>query len=50
MPVVAVLGTTRWETSVWRETSGRVLLPLPKQVRGALSAGDEVTLQLEFND
>jgi hypothetical protein len=50
MPVVATLGDTRWETSVWREKSGRVLLPLPKAVRGALGAGATVTLGLEFND
>jgi hypothetical protein len=50
MPVVAVLGETRWETSVWREKSGRVLLPLPKAVRGSLGAGDVVTVALEFND
>jgi hypothetical protein len=40
----------RWETSVWRERSGRVLLPLPKAVRGALGDGDVVTITLAFND
>lgn len=50
MPVVALLGDRRWEASVWREQSGRVLLPLPKSVRGALGDGDVVTVSLEFND
>lgn len=50
MPVVAWLGETRWATSVWRETSGRVLLPLPKAVRRSLGHGDLVTLSLEFTD
>lgn len=50
MPVVAIMDDQRWETSVWREKSGRVLLPIPKAVRGSLSDGDDVTISLEFSD
>lgn len=50
MKVVASMNDARWETSVWREQSGRVLLPIPKAIRGSLADGDEVTLSLEFND
>ena len=47
-PVIARLGDRSWETSVWREESGRTLLPLPKKIRGALEAGDEVELEIEM--
>lgn len=47
-PVVASLGDKHWDTSVWRDKSGRTLLPIPKKVRGALKAGDEVELTLEL--
>ncbi len=50
MPVIAFMDGARWETSVWREKSGRVLLPIPKAVRGRYSEGDVVTVALEFND
>jgi hypothetical protein len=46
--VLATVDGRSWSTSVWREKSGRTLLPVPKAVRGAKGHGDEVTVQLEF--
>jgi hypothetical protein len=46
--VVAVVDGTRWKTSVWREKSGRVLLPVPAKVRGPKGDGDTVDVSLEF--
>jgi len=48
-PVTASIGTTTWETSVWRGKDGRTLLSLPKAVRGTLGAGDRVTITLRFH-
>ena len=48
-PVVATVDGHRWRTSVWRERSGRTLLPVPKQVRGDKAHGDRVTITLEFD-
>ena len=48
MPVVATVEGHRWKTSVWREKSGRVLLPVPKSVRGTRGDGDRVRVTLEF--
>jgi hypothetical protein len=47
--VVATVDGHRWRTSVWREKSGRTLLPVPKAVRGAKGDGDRVRVVLEFN-
>ena len=48
-PVVATVDGVRWRTSVWREKSGRTLLPVPKSVRGEKGAGDRVKVRLEFS-
>lgn len=48
-PVNATVDGRRWKTSVWRERSGRTLLPVPKAVRGTKGHGDRVTVRLEFN-
>lgn len=48
-PVVAVVDGYRWKTSVWREKSGRALLPVPKKARGAKGDGDSVRVELEFS-
>lgn len=48
MPVVAIVDGHRWKTSVWREKSGRTLLPVPKPARGTKQEGDRVTVALEF--
>jgi hypothetical protein len=47
-PVVATVDGHRWATSVWRERSGRTLLPVPKAARGAKGHGDRVRVRLEF--
>lgn len=41
-PVVATVDGREYETSVWREKSGRTLLPVPKHVRGEKGGGDTV--------
>ena len=48
MPVVASVDGNAWKTSVWREKSGRVLLPVPRSVRGAKGEGNTVRITLEF--
>jgi hypothetical protein len=47
-PVIATVDGHRWRTSVWRERSGRTLLPVPKAVRGEKGDGDRVRVTLEF--
>ena len=47
--VFATVDGERWRTSVWRERSGRTLLPVPKAVRGGKGDGDRVTVSLEFD-
>lgn len=47
-PVTATANGITWKTSTWRGRDGRVLLPLPKRVRGDLRAGDRVTVSLTF--
>ena len=48
-PVTATVDGVRWKTSVWREKSGRTLLPVPKAVRGEKGDGDRVQVRLEFS-
>ena len=48
-PVRAVVNGVAWETSVWREKSGRTLLALPKKVRTGLDDVDMVTVRLEYS-
>lgn len=48
-PVVATVDGHRWRTSVWRERSGRTLLPVPRAVRGTKGHGDRVSVRLEFS-
>jgi hypothetical protein len=47
-PVIATVDGHRWKTSVWREKSGRTLLPVPKKIRGHKGDGDKVRVRLEF--
>jgi len=47
--VVASVDGYKWKTSVWREKSGRTLLPVPKAARGKKGDGDTVMVRLEFN-
>lgn len=45
-PVVATVDGRVHETSVWRDKSGRTLLPVPKAIRGMKGHGDMVTVSL----
>jgi len=48
-PVRATVDGVAWETSVWREKSGRTLLPVPRRVRGTKGHGDTVRVKIEFD-
>ena len=48
-PVTATVDGHEWKTSVWREKSGRVLLAVPKKVRGSKDDGDVVHVRLEYD-
>ena len=45
-PVHAVVDGRAWETSVWRDKTGKTLLPVPKRVRAGKEHGDLVTVEL----
>ena len=47
--MIATVDGRQWKTSVWREKSGRVLLPVPAKVRGTKGDGDTVEVRLEFD-
>ena len=47
-PVTATVNGQTWETSVWRDKSGRTLLAVPKAIRGAKDHGDRVQVTLRF--
>jgi hypothetical protein len=46
VPVLALVDGRQWRTSIWRERSGRTLLPVPKEIRGTKGDGDTVTVHL----
>lgn len=48
-PVRASVDGYSWNTSVWREKSGRTLLPIPKTARGGKGHGDKVRVRIEFS-
>lgn len=48
-PVLATVDGHSWRTSVWRERSGRTLLPVPKAVRRGKEHGDSVQVSLRFS-
>jgi Domain of unknown function (DUF1905) len=48
-PVIAVVDGHEWKTSVWRGKDKRVLLAVPKRVRGAKGDGDAVRVGITFN-
>jgi hypothetical protein len=48
-PVLAEVDGTRWKTSVWRERSGRTLLPVPRIARAGKGDGDRVRVALTFD-
>ena len=45
-PVEATVDGRAWKTSVWRERSGRTLLPVPRHVRAGKEHGDVVQVTL----
>lgn len=49
IPVVAKVDGREWRTSLWREQSGRTLLPVPREIRGTKGDGDLVDVRLVFN-
>jgi hypothetical protein len=48
-PVHATVDGKSWDTSVWREKTGRTLLAVPKKIRGAKDDEDEVDVALEYS-
>jgi hypothetical protein len=48
-PVRATVDGTTWDTSVWREKSGRTLLAVPKKVRGGKDHEDPVDVKIEYS-
>ncbi len=49
-PVHASVDGRQWETSVWTEKSGRVLLPVPKRIRLDKGDGDLVRVRLRLRE
>lgn len=47
-PVRAIVDGREWETSVWREKTGRTLLAVPKAIRCGKAHGDRVHVLLRF--
>jgi hypothetical protein len=47
--VHATVDGKSWDTSVWREKTGRTLLAVPKKIRGAKDDEDEVDVALEYS-
>ena len=48
-PVHATVDGKSWDTSVWREKTGRTLLAVPKKIRGAKDDEDVVDVALEYS-
>jgi len=48
-PVCATVDGNSWETSVWREKSGRTLLAVPKKIRREKDHADSVKVQLRYS-
>jgi hypothetical protein len=49
VPVQATVDGGTWDTSIWREKSGRTLLAVPKKIRGEKDHADVVAVQLEYS-
>jgi hypothetical protein len=47
-PVNATVDGKKWKTSVWTEKSGRILLPVPKNIRGDKTEGGFVSIELDY--
>jgi uncharacterized protein DUF1905 len=48
-PVRATVDGKSWDTSVWREKSGRTLLAVPGKIRGEKDHMDMVEVRLEYS-
>jgi hypothetical protein len=48
-PVRATVDGVSWDTSVWRNKSGRTLLAVPAKVRGDKEHDDVVSVRLEYS-
>jgi hypothetical protein len=46
--VFASVDDVAWRTSVWRDRTGRTLLPVPKKVRGDSTDGAVVQVTLRY--
>jgi hypothetical protein len=49
IPVHATVDGHAWDTSVWREKSGRTLLAVPRHIRGGKDHDDRVMVRLEYS-
>ena len=49
-PVRAVVDGRVWDTSVWRDKSGRTLLPVPRHIRAGKGHDDKVTVEITALD
>ncbi len=48
-PVLATLRERSWATSVWKDRTHGLLLPIPAKIRGELGDGDTVEIDLEID-
>lgn len=48
-PVHATVDGHAWDTSVWREKSGRCLLAVPRKIRGDKDHDDAVEVELAYS-
>jgi len=48
-PVRATVDGASWDTSVWREKSGRTILAVPARIRGTKDHDDTVSVRLEYS-
>lgn len=49
IPVRATVDGKSWDTSIWREKTGRTLLAVPKKIRGDKDHGDPVDVAVEYS-
>lgn len=47
-PVSATVDGRSWDTSVWREKTGRSYLPVPKKIRKKKEPGDSVSVTISY--
>ena len=49
VPVHAIVDGRSWDTSIWREKSGRTLLAVPRKIRGEKDHDDSVDVKLQYS-